>query len=105
MTDTQQSNEREQVAEVFGLTGGELEDTPWEVTYAEQLFTGGAERRMFTFTYWYQGVPEYELACDDADHEYRTVCRDEMFGRVPVTVTDADGTWTVVGRYSTSGEC
>lgn len=112
MPDTTQSNEREQVAEVFGLTGGELEDTPWVTTealdtqhLALNVLLGEPPQRSFHFTYWYQGVPDYAQDLDDwPDYEYRTVCRDEMFGQVPDAVTDEDGTWTRVARYPTSGE-
>lgn len=50
MTDAQ--IERTQVEQVFGLTGGELNDSPW----------GG-------FAYNYEGVPEW--ASEDFDRETR----------------------------------
>lgn len=114
----EQNNERAQVEQVFGLTGGELEDTAWVPTYPAERPTwsvpeGAIEVLVvpvpFTFTYWYQGVPEYVERDFDAlplsyAPTYRTVCRDEMFGQVPETVTDDEGTWTVVTRYTTSGE-
>jgi hypothetical protein len=95
--------ERDQVAEVFGLTGGELEDEPWIPTYVTDTYN---EVRPVTFTYWYQGVPEYaeEDFTDWSWGGYRTVCRDEIFGQMPATVTDDEGTWRVVARYSSSGE-
>lgn len=96
------ANEREQVAEVFSLTGGELEDAAW---HAEDRSVA----RDWTFTYWYQGVPDYVQSEYDAmplsyAPTYRTVCRNEMFGDVPERVTDDEGTWLRVARYRTSGE-
>jgi|SRR5882757_8908346 len=103
------SNERAQVAEVFGLTGGELEEAAWVPMYVTDFNGAFDARRPFTFTYWYQGVPEYVEREFDAlplsyAPTYRTVCRNEMFGMVPERVTDDEGTWKVVKRYSTSGE-
>lgn len=105
-------NTRAQVEQVFGLTGGELMDVAWEPNYR----TGGsalfntATWGTFTFTYWYQGAPPYvERSYSDSPIRpgatYRTVCEDETFGQVPETVTDDQGTWKVVARYRSSGEC
>lgn len=96
------ANEREQVAEVFSLTGGELEDAAWGANYPND----GASMPI-VFTYWYRGVPSYvdeDLDTFPAGVTYRTVCRDEMFGEVPERVTDDEGTWLRVARYRTSGE-
>lgn len=115
-----ESNERAQVEQVFGLTDGDLEESAWVPTYQRETWNFNAdatgnhmakiiETTPFTFTYWSQGVPEYVQSEYDAmplsyAPTYRTVIRNEMFGQVPETVTDDEGTWTVVARYSTSGE-
>lgn len=99
------ANERAQIQEVFGLTGGELMDVAWGASYPND----GASMPI-VFTYWYQGVPEYvEREFDalpfDYAPTYRTVCEQELYGMVPERIMDDEGTWTVVKRYSTSGEC
>jgi hypothetical protein len=103
------SNEREQVEQVFGLTGGELMDVAWVPNYRTDgsALVGTAQWSPFTFTYWYQGVPDYvgESLQFPISQTYRTVCEQELYGKVPETVTDDEGTWKVVARYSTSGEC
>jgi hypothetical protein len=114
------ANERAQVAEVFSLTGGELEETAWVPTYPRtvsdfqydpragaHVWTGRVEATSFTFTYWYQGTPDYSF--DEPwnsvpDQTCRTVCEQELYGMAPETVTDDEGTWKVVARYTTSGE-
>lgn len=95
-----EGNEREQVQQVFGLTGGELMDVEWE-THLPHV-----ETHSVTFTYWYHGVPEYvsESLQFPISQTYRTVCESELYGMVPERVTDDEGTWKVVARYSTSGE-
>lgn len=100
MTYDRDANERLQIEEVFGLTGGELEVSPWIPVQTEN-------EANFKFTYWYADVPSYAESdfTDWSTAEYRTVVRDEMFGQVPETVADMDGTWDVVARFSSSGEC
>jgi hypothetical protein len=108
--ETEQSNERAQVAEVFGLTGGELMDVAWVPNYLK----GGAAApygipvwKVVVFTYWYQGTPDYSFDADWNNvpgQTCRTVCQDEMFGMVPETVTDSEGRWKIVARYLNSGE-
>lgn len=95
-------SERDQIAEVFGLTGGELADAPWIVTEP------GDPVREWRFSYWYEGVPDY-LDRTDAitavSDECRTVCRDNMFGFPPQVVVDVDGTaWHRQTEFMTSGE-
>lgn len=102
-----ESNERAQVEQVFGLTGGELMDDVWvpmhDIRKATNTLT---ECAPITFTYWYEGLPDYvdRRDTDWRDGTYRTVIRDETFGQVPETVTDDEGTWKVVVRYTSSGE-
>lgn len=71
MTKNEEAIERQQVEEVFGLTGGELEDEPWicwtqmesEVD-GEPLYGKNEEFHAQSFwewkeRYWYEGPPEY----------------------------------------------
>lgn len=91
-------SDREQVEEVFGLTGGELADEPWKPT--------DNDGREWTVTYWFDGPPEYAEA-DFADWSmttYRTAVRDEMFGLMPDQLTDEEGNWTRVASFRSSGE-
>jgi hypothetical protein len=101
--DTRDASERMQIQEVFGLTGGELYDEPWTPTYITDTFGESRER---TFTYWYEDPPAYAMEDfeDWSSVNYRTVCANEMFGQVPATVTDEQGTWSVVARFGSSGE-
>lgn len=89
---TEEQIERESVEQVFGLTGGELNDGPWN-----------------GWAYNYDGVPEYACGDDfDADATYVTTldigC---SYGTESVgeRLTDADGrVWEVVATYGSSGE-
>lgn len=82
------AQDRAQVEQVFGLTGGELADTPWIVDG-------------WTFTFWYEFPPEYaEREFDYTARNYRTAVRDIMFGAPP----DRLGTWTKVATFQNSGE-
>jgi len=100
------SNERAQVAEVFGLTGGELMDVAWVPTYERNITNTLTATGEVVFTYWHQGVPDYLEGPEwhPTDAIFRTVCEDEMFGYVPQIVTGDEGTWRVVARYRNSGE-
>lgn len=82
------ATETQQIAEVFGLTGGELSDTPW------------VEPDGFASYWWYEGVPEWAEEDHAVDsHEYRTSVRDIMFG------TPTPEGWEHVASYRSSGEC
>lgn len=89
-------NEREQVQEVFGLTGGELADEPWTPTSDEDAHT--------TYNYWYEGTPDYAERDFDVFSSYRTVVESELFGKLPDVLTDEQGTWRRVTSFRTSGE-
>jgi hypothetical protein len=96
------SNEKQQVEQVFGLTGGELEDGPWIYTYEkdDQKIEG-------TFLYWYEGVPDYcgaEIP-DRHLHEYRTIVQDCLWGLPPDRIEDAEGdVWIRISSFTSSGE-
>lgn len=87
---------RQQLEEVFGLTGGELEDKPWESKNPES----GIDR---TFHHWYEGVPDYcERDYRDEDGEFRTVV---TYGEPSQELVDEDGTrWFFVTSMTSSGE-
>ena len=83
--------EREQVENVYGLGGGELDDSG-------DNFGG--------YAFWYEGAPEYADEARDYDNEYRTVL---MLGGGflpnPEKTLEADGqTWTFAANYMNSGE-
>lgn len=85
--------EKERVAWVFGLTGGELEDTPWA-----------------GYAYWYDSAPDYverELSRKYPNEEFRTVV--VWGGGIPPKpepkLIDSSGRiYTLTGVYSNSGE-
>lgn len=84
--------ERERIACVFGLGGGELHqaDDRWP-----DEWDGVIE-------HWYEGVPDYvsldELSLD-LDDEVRTAILDVMFG-----LPEPPPGWRFVASYSSSGE-
>lgn len=89
---SERAKEHDQVAAVFSLGGGELEDTSW-AGYAD----------------WYEGVPEYAHSDFPDWHSgsYRTVIVSGG-GFLPnptESLTDADGiVWTLQGSFTSSGE-
>jgi len=89
---------RQQVEEVFGLTGGELSDAAWRV-----FDEAGAERE---YAYSYDGPPVWAAHdfADRHDAEYRTVIGCCLFGEPPATIDNEAGTWTRVAAYVSSGE-
>jgi hypothetical protein len=89
---------RQQVEQVFGLTGGELSDAAWLV-----LDEAGTER---AYAYWYEGPPEWAAHdfADRYDADYRTVIGCCLFGAPPATIEDDAGTWTRVAGFVNSGE-
>jgi hypothetical protein len=110
MTDDEKRIERTCVEYVFGLTGGELEDKPWEpwVPNTEEsfpyLYDQASER--WTFTYWYDGLPDW---CahdykDRYDATYRTVVRHCLWGLPPETVLEKGVTWRRKAHFVSSGE-
>jgi hypothetical protein len=81
--------ERQQVEWVFGLTGGELDDEPWN-----------------GFRYNFEGVPDWARPDfkDRYDREYRTVVSCFLYGGPPERIVDASGEWTLQATYGSSGE-
>lgn len=104
--------EREQIKWVFGLTGGELADKPWEFEeFHETLkhdanynFRTAREPRAGAFRYWYDGVPDYAEIRDKYSETYRTVVVDELFGAAPSAIRDGQGIWKKVRSFRSSGE-
>jgi hypothetical protein len=81
--------ERQSVEWVFGLTGGELEDKPWN-----------------GFAYHYEGVPEWAQADfnDHYDRGYHTIVSCFLFGGPSQRLVDTTGVWTLQTVFSSSGE-
>lgn len=90
-TDGWTARDRAQIAEVFGLVGGELADHVW----IEQ-----ADGHEWVAHFWYEGFPEYAESDFDNWHHFRTVVRDIMFGPPPERL----GAWMKVATYMNSGE-
>ena len=96
--------ERERVQQVFGLTGGELSDTPWIYTEGGKTiaYSSGGEDHPYKYEYWYDGLPDYVESREYPDKytaEYRTVITNVMYG----DPTPPDG-WEFVVRFLNSGE-
>lgn len=89
---TEEQIERTQVEQVFGLTGGELDDSAWKV--GEKTIA----------PYWYEGAPEY-AASDFRDLEnVRTAVHCALYGSSPERIDDEGGAWVRKGEFQTSGE-
>jgi hypothetical protein len=71
------------------LTGGELDDEPWN-----------------GFRYNFDGVPDWARPDfkDRYDREYRTVVSCFLYGGPSERIVDASGEWTLQATYSSSGE-
>lgn len=115
--------ERQQVEEVFGLTGGELSDKPWvydpdppvpaletwcngplsQDEYRANRFDDGQVPRVghkCTFQYHYDGVPDYlEREYRNEPAELSTVVVDELFGQ-----RDIPWGYARIARQNSSGE-
>jgi hypothetical protein len=115
--DREKRIERECVEQVFGLTGGELERTPWEPwieidppTDSDPL-AGRSEYRPWYFKqttnrYWYEGAPEYASEyARDFDHTYRTVVDDCSFCPPDEVLHEKGRKWVLVAQFASSGEC
>ncbi len=88
--------ERERIACVFGLGGGELHET--DDRFPDSEGWDGPEG----IAYWYEGVPEYVTVAElglDFDDEVRTAIVCCIFGHP----APPDG-WRQVATYSSSGE-
>jgi hypothetical protein len=89
MSADEDDSERQQVEWVFGLTGGELNDEPWN-----------------GFAYNFDGVPEWAHSDfkDRHDRDYHTVVSCFLYGGPPERIADAFGVWTRQATYPSSGE-
>lgn len=84
---TERRIEREQVANVFSLGGGELSEKPWG-----------------RFRHWFDGPPSWAGRTEypdmyDGEVEYRTVLICEMYGE-----HDTPNGWRRLNTYRSSGE-
>lgn len=110
--------EREQVELVFGLTGGELDDTPW-VAWTQPFHSDGTVMHNreddggwfypIAFAYSYAGPPEYAEEYSNArkryDNRYRTVVwPGHCIGHTDPELYDSEGIWSLVETWSSSGE-
>lgn len=122
---TEKDLERERVAWVFGLTGGELESKPLRYAYkvTREEYRPNEAARWLTVTrykrgrarYWYEGVPEcmplgrklYRGAGAPLPGSWRTlVWNSGSYGdyRPPQTIVVKGERWRKVASYSSSGE-
>lgn len=89
-----------QIAQVFGLTGGELQDEPLIVTLSDGS-PGGAR-------FWYEGYPDYAAEdFDGSEHDYLTVVLNRTYASAWTDVNEMvrDGrTWKVAKVFTSSGE-
>lgn len=101
-------HEREQIGWVFGLTGGELSDVPWEHLHGADGASHDAlalHAMWYDFAYWYEGAPEYSERDFDEFETIRTVVAQELYGVVPNWLVEPDGSvWKRVGSFTSSGE-
>lgn len=88
--------DKEQIACVFGLGGGELEDSVW--------IPHTPDEREFVFHFWYSDAPEYAERDFEDFETVRTGVRDEMFGACPEILSDDSGVWTKLATFRNSGE-
>jgi hypothetical protein len=80
--------EREQIEQVFGLTGGELSDESWQ-----------------GFAHWFEGAPEYATEHKDTDeHTHRTIVGNFIFSSPPESIEDNGIRWEKVATFVSSGE-
>lgn len=95
-----EQRDRAQVEEVFGLTGGELNDEPW-------IVNDRATQTAWTFHYHYDFAPSYAERDFEQYDEVRTVVRCNMFGEPPAVLIDqhdASRRWVKVATFTNSGE-
>jgi hypothetical protein len=96
--------ERQRVEEVFGLTGGELNDRPWEPFEPD---TDGSAFTRVSFAYSYDGAPsyaeEYRGGRRAGDHEC-VVVQDCLFGELPAVLYEKGRRYDRVAVLRSSGE-
>jgi hypothetical protein len=97
---TTPANMKQQVMWVFGLTGGELADQPWEVE------RGDDPEDTEVFDYWYKGAPDYAEGDFESEATLRTVCYNNLFMTLPKTIADrkTGEEWALVRDYGSGGE-
>jgi len=94
--------EREQVEWVFGLTGGELDDKPWQVS---TMRPPAQNSELLSYAYTYEGTPSYSDLAKDYGHQYRTVVGEFLFDNPSPELFDKDGQrYTLVEQHKSSGE-
>jgi len=120
MTYSEEAKEREEIEQVFSLTGGELEDKPWHyVRWVQQRPDWGKDQKQEhdyksdpgKLRFWYEGVPDYAGGdFKDQYHprvEYRTAVYDRSCGHIGPDdlIEDDDGSiWRCVAWFASSGE-
>jgi len=93
-------NERAQVEQVFALTGGELNDQPFQA-WSDASRDGAP----LSFAYNYDGAPEYSDLPDRYETEYITIVSDCLFGSESDVLYQANGVrWIKVASFRSSGE-
>ena len=102
------TKEKMEVQEVFGLTGGELEDRPlrflgekrWQ---SDGSGTGEWSRRWAR--YWYTGSPDYAPKIERRWRgDVMTIVTCELFGTLPTKIFAKGKRWRKVARFASSGE-
>jgi hypothetical protein len=90
---------RDQIIEVFGLTGGELEDEPRTFTHGEKLRT---------YQFWYTGFPEYverKKQNSFGDCDVITLIDNNIYAKPPQILIDEGGRkWNLLDSFLSSGE-
>jgi hypothetical protein len=105
MYPVEDANEKRQIEEVFGLTGGELADAP--LRYAYHVEPGGpgdepVKRRWAR--YFYDGRPAYEERRAQESGSFITIVACELFGTMPRVIQARGKRWRKVASYTVSGE-
>lgn len=119
-TDRERAFECQQVEQVFGLAGGELENKPWThwtrsehsdgtPMWGEKLDGEHADMSFHQWDerYWYEGVPDYDERANahDYDSVYRTVVNPGGMLMAPrQELYDGQGIWKLVEVFNNSGE-
>lgn len=106
--------ERERIEWVYGLTGGELETSPWQTAAPSVYQSDGSETGdwlPWPWRYWYEGTPEYatrELGADyAADFRFRTIVVDYggLYSPSPRLFDAETGReWRLIASYAHNGE-
>jgi len=119
-TYSEEAKEREEIEQVFGLTGGELEDKPWHyVRWVQQRPDWGKDQKQEhdyksdpgKLRFWYEGVPDYAGGDFKDQYDpgvtYRTAVYCRLYGHIGPGDKIEDGSgdiWECVRWYDNSGE-